>query len=214
MSGRGELFDHDAADRPALPVVRLAEAEDVPELASMLSRAFTDDPVASYIFPGRDRADQLRRFFELQIDHNYLHRGEVYLVDDGRAAAMWMPPSPRGVRPLDLLAHARLLGLLSTRFFATRRLSLMLAARHPRGDHYYLGTIGTDPLFQGQGLGSALLTPVLARCDTRRLGAYLECSKLENVAFYARHGFAVTDEVRPPGGGPTLWLMWRNPVAP
>jgi hypothetical protein len=31
------------------------------------------------------------------------------------------------------------------------------------------------------------------------------------VPFYERHGFRVTGEVSIPRGGPTLWLMWRDP---
>ena len=52
----------------------------------------------------------------------------------------------------------------------------------------------------------------LARCDAARLPAYLESSKERNVPFYERHGFRVTGELTIPGGGPTLWLMWRNPA--
>ena len=29
--------------------------------------------------------------------------------------------------------------------------------------------------------------------------------------FYERHGFRVTGELSIPRGGPTLWLMWRDP---
>jgi GNAT superfamily N-acetyltransferase len=184
-------------------------------MAAALGRAFAADPVASYIFPEADsREARLRRFFSLQLRHNYLPRGEVYTVNGGSAAALWMPPNPNDASVGDVLAHLRLLPLLASRFFATRRLSLMLAAHHPRGRHYYLGTIGTEPAYQGHGVGSALLAPVLARCDTTQVPAYLECSRPENVAFYVRHGFAVTMEVAAPRGGPPLWLMWREPLAP
>jgi hypothetical protein len=51
---------------------------------------------------------------------------------------------------------------------------------------------------------------MLDRCDSEGVGAFLESSKERNIAFYARHGFRVTSEVRFPGG-PPLWLMWRDP---
>jgi hypothetical protein len=51
---------------------------------------------------------------------------------------------------------------------------------------------------------------VLDACDSDEVPAYLESSKASNIAFYARHGFRVTEEVRLPGG-PPVWLMWRDP---
>lgn len=197
-----------------MPEVREAEPADVPVVAETLGRAFADDPVAAYIFPDHERREErLRRFFALQLRHNYLPRGEVYTVGTCLAAALWLPPSPRTVGLLDVLAHAPLVPLLAGRFLATRELSLLLSSRHPRASHYYLGTIGTDPSCQGRGVGSALLAPVLTRCDESGLPAYLECSKRENLRFYGHHGFAVTGEVAAPGGGPPLWLMWRDPLA-
>jgi ribosomal protein S18 acetylase RimI-like enzyme len=84
---------------------------------------------------------------------------------------------------------------------------------HPkRPPHWYLAVLGTDPAAQGQGLGSAALAPVLERCDADGVGAYLESSKESNIAFYARHGFRVTREIRLPRG-PKLWAMWRDPRA-
>jgi ribosomal protein S18 acetylase RimI-like enzyme len=196
-----------------VPEVRRALPEDVPGLAASLARAFADDPVASYIFPdGSLRETGLRRFFTLQLRHNYLPRGEVYTTSERDGAALWLPPSPEPARFSDVLAHAPLVSLLAGRFLATRRLARMLVAHHPQNRHYYLGTLGTDPLHQGRGVASALLQPVLAHCDSSATPAYLECSRLENVAFYARHGFTVTCEVLAPDGGPPLWLMWRRPL--
>ena len=82
---------------------------------------------------------------------------------------------------------------------------------HPPGPHYYLAGLGTDPTHQGTGVGSAVLGPVLARCDQEGIGAYLESSKERNVPFYNRHGFEVTRELQLPKGGPPIWLMWREP---
>jgi GNAT superfamily N-acetyltransferase len=83
---------------------------------------------------------------------------------------------------------------------------------HPREPHYYLASLGVAPEAQGNGVGSRLLGPMLERCDREGVPAYLESSRDRNVPFYERHGFRVTDELRLPLGGPTLWLMWREPA--
>lgn len=40
-----------------------------------------------------------------------------------------------------------------------------MAVYHPRDSHWYLPTVGVDPLIHRKGLGSALLTEALNRCD-------------------------------------------------
>ena len=69
--------------------------------------------------------------------------------------------------------------------------------------------LGTDPRHQGRGVGSALLEPILARCDADRVPAYLESSKRSNVPFYERHGFRVLGELAI-AGGPVIWRMQRE----
>ena len=64
---------------------------------------------------------------------------------------------------------------------------------------------------QGQGLGSALMRPILTLCDRDRLGAYLESSSDRSQALYERHGFEVVEVFDMPGGGPPIRRMWREP---
>jgi GNAT superfamily N-acetyltransferase len=84
-------------------------------------------------------------------------------------------------------------------------------AKHPKEPHFYLLAIGVDPPYQGQGVGSQLMAPILARCDAEGIPAYLESSKERNVPLYERNGFQVVEEMHLPGGGPPLWRMWRDP---
>ena len=79
------------------------------------------------------------------------------------------------------------------------------------GCSYYLETIGCDPDFQGKGYGSAVIQPVLNRCDDNGLPAYLENTKENNLHFYERFGFHITDTFTIPKNGPSIWLMWREP---
>ena len=70
-----------------------------------------------------------------------------------------------------------------------------LLSKHPREPHDYLPFVGVDPRAQGQGLGSALLQPVLRWCDTLRLGAYLENTNAGNLVFYEQLGFRVLERI-------------------
>jgi GNAT superfamily N-acetyltransferase len=198
-----------------MPEVRPVTKDDVRALAGVLARAFQDDPVAVYIFPDPARRPRgLERFFRLQVGRTFLRRGEAWTTVDRQGGAFWLPPaSPRpGLR--ELLEQIPMIPLLGRRLTPTLRLIGLMEAHHPKSTHYYLGTLGTDPAWQGKGIGSALLKPVLDRCDAEGLPAYLESSNARNVPFYRRHGFDVTSELQVPDGGPTLWLMWREPLGP
>jgi GNAT superfamily N-acetyltransferase len=72
--------------------------------------------------------------------------------------------------------------------------------------------VGVEPESQGRGMGSALLYPVLSRCDADGMAAYLEASTPRNRPLYERDGFKVTDEFKiARGAAPTMWRMWRTP---
>ena len=58
--------------------------------------------------------------------------------------------------------------------------------------------LGTEPEWQGHGAGSAIIAPVLERCDREGERVYLESSKERNIPFYMRHGFEVTEEMHVP----------------
>jgi GNAT superfamily N-acetyltransferase len=84
---------------------------------------------------------------------------------------------------------------------------------HPKEPHWYLAVLGTAPEHQGKGVGSALMKPILDRCDGEGVPAYLESSKESNIPFYKRHGFEVTGEIQAKNG-PKVWPMWRDPQPP
>ncbi len=195
--------------------VRQLRREDVPAAVASLVRAFYDDPVLVYLFPEpRGRERDLRRFFTLQIRRTYLPRGLVYTTEGCRSTALWQPPREARPGPHDVVALLLMLRILGRRVGAALRLVQLVESRHPRTPHYYLGGLGTDPPWQGKGLGSAVMKPVLDTCDQEGLPAYLESSKERNISFYRRHGFEVTDEVSVPDDSVRLWLMWREPLAP
>ena len=196
------------------PSVEKATAADIPKLAQTLARAFYDDPTIGWMVPDDTRRLRVGPLgFGAWLEKIYLPKHEVYTEPERRAAALWSPPGKwRMSVGLQLRLAPRMM-----RVVGMKRLPLVvrgltvLDKKHPDDrPHWYLGVLGTDPDHQGKGLGSAVMQPVLDRCDAEGLGAYLESSKEQNVPFYRRHGFEVTEEVRLPEG-PPLWLMWREP---
>nr|WP_231510290.1 GNAT family N-acetyltransferase [Fischerella sp. PCC 9605] len=77
--------------------------------------------------------------------------------------------------------------------------------------HYYLEMLGVAPAYQGQGIGSLLLQPVLKQADTEGLPCYLQTTTEKAVRFYQKHGFEVLRTVELPKGGSQLWTMKRSP---
>jgi ribosomal protein S18 acetylase RimI-like enzyme len=76
--------------------------------------------------------------------------------------------------------------------------------------HWYLAVLGCDPRWQRRGVGTALLEPVLRRADSDGICTYLETQRDDNLAWYARFGFDVIEELQP-RGCPPMWTMRRTP---
>ena len=193
-----------------LPVhVREATEADVPAVSETLAHAFHDDPVMTWIYPTHQRR---RRFLEINLAKLHLRHGGVYTTADAAGAALWDPPGHWKLTARDMIRTGPAMFRVTGRNVVRgSRLMSALDRAHPKEPHWYLAVLGTHPDHQGKGVGSALMAPVLERCDAEGIPAYLESSKESNVPFYERHGFRVTQELPLPGGGPSVWLMWRDP---
>jgi len=197
--------------------LRPAERSEVPAIAGLLTRAFDADPVMTYIFPrAKSRATRLPRLFSAMLRHSYFPRGPIDAAvagDDLHGVAIWTPPGawlpPKRRQLAGFPAFVRAFG---SRFAAGQRSMAVAANAHPSEPHWYLAVLGVDPVRQGAGTGGTLLRAGLTRCDQERMPVYLDTSKPENLAYYARFGFTVSAEL-PIAGGPVVWLLRREPAA-
>jgi GNAT superfamily N-acetyltransferase len=204
---------------PALPpAVRPATPDDHELVAEALALAFVDDPGWAHVLPAGDaagRGERLLAFFNAELANLVPEWREVWVTEDGSGAAVWARPGrwrvpfARTLRAFPQMRRVfgRRLGLATWALLRIERL-------HPPGaGHYYLHYLGVLPERQGRGLGSALMRPVLERCDADGIEAFLESSTERSAALYARNGFSLTGTFDMPGSGPLIRQMLRGPQA-
>jgi ribosomal protein S18 acetylase RimI-like enzyme len=194
--------------------VRRARADDHDAVVQVLARAFAADPMMGYLLRQDARREEAyEACFSAFFRHMCLPHGEVWLEEEGRAAALWTPPGAWEVSLGRTLAMgpALLAAAGFGRAWKSARAMSRLQTVHPREPHYYLFALGVDPAHQGQGIGGVMLKAVLDPCDAAGIGAYLEASTAESARLYARSGFLGEKEFRMAPDAPPIWPMWRAP---
>ena len=207
-----EFTPHHEHDVQLLPASRRARG------AEALAQAFAADPMWGYMVSDPEaRPGTLRHMFDALIRFRQAY-GAVYSTPEVAGVACWGAPGcgytlwrvlrtglalPRAFLALGREGRWRALALMRHVDQAHKQLM-------PE-PHWYLEALGVVPACQGQGIGGALLQPILARADAERLPCYLEAVTERNAAFYLRRGFRILREQALPEGGLTMWYMSRNP---
>jgi len=199
------------ADAAALAVGTLAD-EERPGAEHVLARAFRDNPLNVAVV-GSDPERRLRANLHgaRALLPVALARGLVLVAREGGAARGLLVAAPPFGWPLSapsLRAHLR--RVLGQGLRVARRWGLVfeaLARVHPREPHWYLATLGVDPVAHGRGIGSALLAHWLAGVDADAVPAWLETDRQANIGFYRRAGFEVAR--RTEVLGTPVWCMAR-----
>jgi GNAT superfamily N-acetyltransferase len=198
--------------------VRLASRDEIPTLAAVLARAFATDPFYRYLAgEAPERSQRMRDGWTGLLRHASDGLSATYTTDDHAGVALWQPPGRTGpgfVASLRLLpAMSRLAGGLGHLREVSRAMSFLeeRRRRYAPGPHFYLAALGVEPERQGEGIGTALVQPVLAKADAGGTPAYLETATGRNVLLYERLGFAVVEEPTLPDTDVHGWLMLRRP---
>ena len=187
---------------------RVAAARaDLEPLISVMVLAFAADPVARWMYRDPQRyLGYFGRFIRAFAGKAFSTR-TARRIDGNLGGALWLPP---GVKPDEDAIAAILEESVPPDVKADANAMFgAMAADHPRDPHWYLPTIGIEPDLHGKGLGSALLTEGLSRCDPEHMPAYLESSNSANMPLYQRFGFEVLGVIRA-GHSPPMVPMLRG----
>ncbi|MFG1704988.1 GNAT family N-acetyltransferase [Nonomuraea sp. M3C6] len=190
------------------PVIRRATADDAGRVAELIATAFAGLNAVRYLVPDRrERHRVMTANLRIFVDHAVEH-GEVDLIDDGPAVAVWFSHTSPLPEPKDY--DRRLEAATGEWIERFRVLDALFEENHPAQPYHHLAFLAVHPDRQDQGLGSALLRHHHARLAGAP--AYLEASDPRNRDLYARHGYEVREPFALPDGT-LFWPMWR-PAGP
>ena len=190
--------------------------QQVEPLGEVLGRAFFEAPLHKYFIPDdAERRRFLPQFFLRLVRMGHLF-GETYATPDSAGMAFWIRPGEvLGNAQADRAGLNEIPAISGEEPFA--RVSIVFDAleglkkEHATGDHWYLALLGVDVPYQGKGLGSELLQPVLEKANAEGVACYTDTVNPKNVPFYRRHGFEVVVDMIEPSSGLRLWFFRREP---
>ena len=191
------------------PVISRASTSQRSHVATILSSAFKDDPIFSWILPDADRrAKLLQPFFEVFAEA-FIPHDATFVTES--SAALW---APVGVSvPAEDQAEQFVTTLLELCGPDAARGEAVIGtidSHHPHDPAAYLQFVGVEASRQGQGLGSAVMAPMLTACDRDGVAAFLVATSERSAKLYERHGFGVIEVLRVEDC-PPMWNMWREP---
>jgi GNAT superfamily N-acetyltransferase len=198
------------------PEVRLIADDEVAAAAGTLARAFAHDPLGTHERDGEPwnevrEADMLRPGIVLA-----RAMGEVWCTPDLAAVACWRRPGAgrptdeqrraAGIDglPPDLLRRRAERSEPAYEYVEARRDAL-----HVRPEHWYCTMVGVEGSRRREGLGSAVLAPVLARAAASGVPVFLDTFNPANPPFYTRNGFRCLEADVEPVTGLPYWLFLR-----
>ena len=165
-----------------------------------LASAFADDPVLVSVFSPANKAEVRAKLAKLCPDMFRLYEtsGRVFIGEqDGVVAGAAIMHTPNYPQAPDAVRSTFQETFL--RHNKPEQLPMWSEAMGAFGDirdraQYHLSVLGVHPYFQRQGIGTAILDHILEFVDAERQGIHLNTFKLENLDYYQRFGFKVTEE--------------------
>ncbi|MDG4768551.1 GNAT family N-acetyltransferase [Solwaraspora sp. WMMD406] len=179
---------------------------DAGPIAELIAEAFQPLDQVAWLVPDPERRREvLAANFRILVEHA-LFFGEVDLMHDRSAVAVWFNRTRTVPPPVDY--ERRLADACHPYTDRFQLLDKLFDAHHPTEPHHHLAFLAVSPNKQCAGRGTALLNHHHAQLDHIGLPAYLEASSSGSRDLYARHGYQQRDQFHLPDGS-AFYPMWR-----
>jgi len=198
------------------PDYRMLTLADVNQAAQVISQAFEDDPLCTFMLPRkRTRSRTLYRFFQALGELSIKNQRGYGSGDPLQGVAYWKLPNQESMsvsikslgKFVPLLFTPYPIGLVRARAVLDRIDSLH--EKHADGSHFYLDNLGVLPSARGKGVSSKLIRPFLEMADTERAIVYTDTVTLANVPLYEHFGFQCVEQSPVSETGLTVFALRR-----
>ncbi len=191
---------------------------DAKKVIETMVQAFFDDPLWCHFFPEHNsRSRVLPRFFNYRVRNGFIDgkifatseniEGVVILTQSERKKFSWLRAIRTGGIGLYRVAGPdvvrEMLELES--FVASKR------AECVSEPYWYLGSLAVHPDYQGKGLASRLIRPVLEMCTSQNRLCVLDTQNERLVQMYKHYGFDTVDSFMLPVVNIQQYIMARQP---
>ena len=191
---------------------------DVATAASVISEAFIDDPLCTFMLPFRHgRVKTLRKFFRIYGELN-IQRGSGYGSGTPlQGVAFWEFPDQAELS-ISIKAVGKFLPLIFSMYpfgyIRAKNILNQIEALHKKyahEPHFYLDNLGVLASARGKGISSKLIRPFLELADDQKVPTFTDTVTRSNVAIYEHFGFQTMETATIPKTGLTVWAL-RRPV--
>jgi len=189
------------------------------QAAAVMAAAFYHYPMFTFYFPDPEKRTRLLPWYLGNVLRCALRYGEVYTTPEITGVLFTLPPGHTKITQWEYVQNGFLLTpflLGAQKYKESSNCEDFVARTHEElmqgRPHYYLWGLTVHPVHKAEGIGSALLQPVLAKADKEKMPFYLETHDEKNVVYYQRHGFSLTHTTEIPNYGLPLWCMLREPI--
>jgi ribosomal protein S18 acetylase RimI-like enzyme len=186
--------------------------------AEVVTASFFEYPMFTFYFPDPKKRTQNMAWYLGNVLTCALRYGEVFTTPDLAGVAFTLPPGHTKISQWEYLLNGFMLTPLKLGphdFVRSQDCEAFVATTHEEimceRPHYYLWGLAIEPAHKRQGVGTALMQPLLRKADAEKMPFYLETHDENNVKYYQRMGFelARADKIRK--YGLPIWCMLREP---
>ena len=196
---------------------RLLTVSYVEQAAQVISQAFFNDPLISFVLPFRcTRVKTLHKFFRVYGEVNIKNNRGYGFGEPLQGVAYWKSPNQDNLS-ISVKSLTLFLPLLFTfypiGYFRAKAIFQKIDELHKNyadEPHYYLDNIGVIPNAQGKGVSSKLIRPILEKADSQKVITYTDTVTQSNVALYEHFGFQCMEESSIANTGITVWALRRQ----